>query len=66
MKKQLYELTVEEFTRLLLDNEKIYNLELSIYESKQKITLKIIGTYNQIYEQIMLTDPRFESLFKNK
>lgn len=66
MKKQLYELTVEEFTRLLLDNEKIYNLELSIYESKQKITLKIIGTYNQIYEQIMLTDPRFESLFKNE
>lgn len=51
MKKDLYELTLEEFTRILLDYEKVYELNLNSYDqngNKEQDTLK--GTYSQLYD----------------
>lgn len=48
MKKQLYELTVEEFTRLLLDYEEEYTLTLKSYYNDSKDEHTLVGTYEQL------------------
>lgn len=48
MKKKLYELTIEEFTRLLLDYEEEYTLTLKSYYNDSKDEHTLVGTYEQL------------------
>lgn len=50
MTKDLYDLTVEEFTRLLLDYEEEYNLVLTTYKEAVKEEHTLIGTYDQLLD----------------
>lgn len=54
MKKELFELTIEEFVRLLCDKEEIYTLDLNVYPSEEgEEKTQIKGTYSQIYDIFM-------------
>lgn len=55
MTKDLYDLTVEEFTRLLLDYEEEYHLDLTLYdEDFKKETYTLIGTYEQLRDDTVM------------
>lgn len=53
MKKKLFDLTIEEFVRLLCNKEEIYTLNLKAYPSKDGEETQIKGTYSQIYDVFM-------------
>ncbi len=62
MKKGLYDLTIEEFTRLLCDMPKPYTLEMKTFpcshlENDNKETIK--GTYEQLYD--VFTDVKYKT-----
>ena len=55
MKKQLYDLTIEEFTRLLLDYEEKYHLDLTAYDKDlKKEGYTLIGTYEQLRDATIM------------
>jgi hypothetical protein len=54
MEKELFKLSIEEFTRLLLDYEKVYEMELKSYKEDGKTDVDTIkGTYSQLYDITM-------------
>lgn len=51
MKKKLYDLTIEEFVRLLCDREEIYTMTVKRYEDAGTVEKdEIIGTYETLYD----------------
>lgn len=55
MTKDLYDLTVEEFTRLLLNFEEVYHLELKVAkEDNDTESDTVIGTYGQLCDAVFI------------
>ena len=58
MKKELYDLTIEEFTRLLLNYEEEYHLDLTAYNKDfQKEEHTLIGTY-ELLRDVTVKHPK--------
>ena len=54
MKKDLFELTIEEFTRLLLDCEKTYSINMKTFKVDGGVNDdEVLGTYSQLHDVAM-------------
>lgn len=64
MKKKLYDLTIEEFVRLLCDMPKVYTLKIQVYPKDFEVD-EIVGTYDELYDlfqELNIGSPEQESV----